>query len=279
MKEFITKDYYSDFINNCLLNLESTNRHIHTNFNLLYAYKQTLDTNYDRLLKYTVTHNIDELLSKSTNTNHYPRTYVETKDLEFINTYNQFIDIINDTRSMIVLSKRYSYLAGIPFKIYKSLLYSIGQETAVEILKGNSITFPKIGNIYVIRVPYKSTRPDWKESLKFKKYLEDNGIETQSKDNPNGKAWLVDNGLNRNDFWLVHWSKQSSRIRYKGAYQLKTTSWDNTDEGIPNITFTKESCINNNKISIFTRLMYLYRNFYDETFNQYPFIYNIKQKK
>ena len=72
---------------------------------------------------------------------------------------------------------------------------------------------------------------------------------------------------------------KSSKIKHKGAYQLKTTSWDNTDEGIPNIQFTKESCINNNKISIFTRLMYLYRNFYDETFNQYPFIYNIKQKK
>ena len=277
MTEIHSTDYYNDFIKKCSSKIESLNRQIHTNFSILYAYYPILDANYNKLIKYAITHNIDELLSKETNTYKYSRMHVAIEDLEFINTYNQFIDIINDTRDMISLHKKYVYINNIPFQLYKTLLYIIGQESAVEILKGNTIYIPKIGSIRVNRVPYKSNKPDWKASLAFKALLEEQGYETMSKDNPDGKAWLVDNGLNREDFWVIHWNKFASKIKGRHPYQLKTTSWDNTENGIPNTKFTIESCINTYKISLFTRLMYLYRNFYEETKNLYPFRYNIKK--
>ena len=165
-----------------------------------------------------------------------------------------------------------------PFTIYREVLLAYGREVAYRVLIDEPIIIPVIGKLKIVRVPYNNSKPDWNASLKFKQYLEDNGITPMSKENPDGKAWLVGNGLNRKDFWLVNWNKSNSKINSnKTFYKFVCTDFDNNEEELSN-TATREEVINSNKVSLTNKLYHMYRNLYDECKGRYEFVRDFTHK-
>ena len=279
MEEYITKHYYADYMKHCSTQLSSLNRDFHANYKLILMYKNLLDYNYNKLVTYRLSTILDDLLGISSITFKKPRRgFIPKEDIEFLSNYDQFILLINDTNSIIRRTKQYSFMMRMPFTVYRELLLSYGREVSHNILTNEVIKVPTIGKLKIVRVPYNDSKPDWQASLKFKKYLEDNGITPMSKEHPDGKAWLIGNGLGRKDFWLLHWNKSTSKVNYnKTFYRFVCTDFDNNEEELSK-TATKDEVINSNKVSLTTKLYHMYRNLYDECRDMFEFVEDFTHK-
>lgn len=107
----------------------------------------------------------------------------------------------------------YKSLGGIlSKKEYLSAIFAYNKECVRQVIE-EAMYFPfggYMGGIQVIRVNrnYNTTRPaaiNWNESNKLKQKYIDQGITPKSKDNPNGKEWLVRYSLDDDQYVLIHW--------------------------------------------------------------------------
>lgn len=273
MSEFITKDFHNDFVKHCHNQVEILNRKIHEYDIQIYNIYYYLCDNYHLLVEYKINPDLDYLFSFKSNNNKHIKIIDEMSitDKYFISRYNEMLSLIDVVNKLSILLLRYAFMQRIPYLIYKALIYAINIEITISLLKGHSFTFPKIGSVFIIRVPYNNSIPDWNNSKNFKTYLEDSGIQTKDKTNENGKAWLVGNGLDRDDFVLLRWAKYTSQLRNKEPYRMFPSSFDNlyNKEGL-----SINEVIHSTTTGLFDKIVYLYKHYPDYTTSNFPFLFN-----
>jgi len=274
MKEFIIKDYHKDFIEVCNKKIDTLNKNLHICFNDITKSINTIeDKYYNYLIKYNI--NLKDLYNNIIIGK--PLLYTNsTEENLFIGEYNYLLLKMNYIPIAVKAIKKYSFYITIPISIYKTILYNYNFEQSKLLLKGEKITLPKIGELSIIRVTYDSTKPDWGASQRFKEYLKEQGLTTKDKNNPDGKLWLVDNGLNRDDFTVTRWRKRHSKLRNKQPYRFRPSIYGNFYPKSLDRQYTIDEIINKTNTGLSDKIHHIYRFHYQYTQNNYPFYNFIK---
>jgi len=274
MREFIIKDYHKEFINNCSVQINTLNESLHACF---YDITRTIllldDKYYHFLIKYGI--RIKEL-----HNNDYigkPLLYTNSEDENlFISEYNYLLLKLETVVNTSKIINKFTFYKSIPSSIYKSILFNSNFEQTKRIIKGDTVTIPKIGDLSIVRVPYDSTKPDWGASNQYKNDLRDKGYTIKNKDNPTGKLWLVDNGLNRNDFAILKWWKHNSRLKNKLQYRFRASVYGNFYPKSLDRKYTIDEIANKTNTGLYDKISHIYRFHYSYTQNNYPFYKFIK---
>lgn len=269
MREFITKDYYSDFIDYCSTQITTLNKVLHNNFNDITKTIVLLD---DRYYMYLVKYNIrlNELYNLKAVGKPLLYTKLEEEDL-FISEYNYLLLKINSCINTSSDIKKFTFYRSIPSSIYKIILFNCNFEQTKILIKGGIANIPKIGDLLIVRVPYDSTKPDWGASYKFKEQLIAKGYTIKDKDNTNGKLWLVDNGLNRDDFTVLRWCKHNSKLKNKQQYRFRPSTFGNFYPKSLNREYSINEIIDKTNTGLYDKINHIYRFHYQYTQNNYPF--------
>lgn len=270
MIEYSERDYYNEFTKYCDNQIIALNNEVHIKLEKLYELYYILLDNYNYLVMYNIKINdILRLEIKGIKLKVNPKN---SKEEYFIKIYNMFLDILVEIQKLSKTLNLYSLLNKIPYRIFKIIQYSINYEVSINLLKGRSFYFPKIGEIYIARVPYDNSIPDWGNSFKFRDFLKEQGIETKSDDNPTGKNWLIGNGLNRDDFVLLRWHKSSSPLRNKEPYRLVPSVRGNIYGKKLDRAFTLDELFTNTRTGLFDKIIHIYKYHYEYANNTYPFV-------
>lgn len=270
MTEFTERDFYNEYLENCYNQIDSLNKQLHDNFIKIYSLYYSLLENYDLIIKYKIP--ILDIINLKVVGNKILKRIFVNRDKDFINEYNSLLRLIKENNKLKVILSKYIAASKIHYKVYKVIQHSINYEIHVHLLKGRSYYFPKIGEIYIGRVPYDDTIPDWGNSYKFRDFLNSQGVATKDKDNPNGKLWLVGNGLNRPDFVLMRWKKASSPLRNKEPYRLFPSVFGNIYGKILDKPFTIEELFEKTDTGLFDKIIHIYKYHYEYATQMYPFI-------
>jgi len=277
MLEFNIKDYHKDYINYYLKQCEIIKTQIHSLYNDMYSIYDIIHDSYNNFKK----HNIDILgiLSLKYIGRHIPllSTYSDDEQI-FISRYNHLLIIIDNIKKLSELLKQFTFYSKIPYIVFRVIIYASNFEITIQLLKGNKFFIPILGRLYVARVPYDSSIPDWGNSMKFKDFLLSEGLQPKDKDNKDGKLWLVDNGLNRDDFVLLRWEKHGSKLRNKEPYRLVPCTFGNIYSKSLKRIFDIKELLNNTGTGLFDKIMHLYRYHYKYTQDTYPYV-NTKPRK
>ena len=277
MKEFVVKDYHSDLIDYCNTEINILTDKIHEYIVTIYNIKRTLINEHTEFIrKYDI--KLDSILTNKTKGTSLLLTSNTNEDL-FVSRYNHLLIIICKINKCSIQNRKLLLIRNIPVAILKVVLYACNFEHTKYMLKGLRVRLPKIGELYVARVPYDSSLPDWGASNRFKDFLKENGAAPKDKDNPNGKLWLVDNGLNRDDFCLVRWSKLNSKLLNKTQYRFNASVFGNFYPKSLKRTYTINEILNRTDTGLFDKLIHIYRFHYQYTQDNYPFINYIKHRK
>lgn len=275
MRQFVIKDYHRDFQEHCVEQVNILSSKIHDCNSTIYSAYYYFQDNFHLLHKYRCEINIQTLLDNKTNKHKHLRySSDDVEEKYFIHTYNNFISTIDVIVKLTRLIKYYTFLAKIPYLVYRVIIYAINYEISVQLLKGYPFNYPKLGKVWIGRVPYKSSIPDWGQSMKFKQFLLDNGVAVKDKDNVDGKAWLVDNGLDRDDFVLLRWSKSKAQLRNKEVYRLYPTVRCNLYDKKMQRTIPISELLEMTKTGLFDKIIHLYRHHHEYCVNNYPFHIN-----
>lgn len=274
MREFIIKDYHREFIDSCANQINTLNLSLHNCFNDISRTMLLLESKYyNYLIKYSI--RLNELYNMTIVGKPLLYTHFEDENL-FISEYNYLLLRLEYPIKTSKLINKLTFYKSIPQSIYKSILFNCNFEQTKVILKGGIATIPKIGDLLVIRIPYDSTKPDWGASYKFKDYLKGQGYDTKDKDNPNGKLWLVDNGLNRDDFAILKWEKRNSRLKNKQQYRFRPSIYGNFYPKSLDKQYTIPEIIDKTNTGLYDKINHIYRFHYKYTQNNYPFYNFIK---
>ena len=277
MKEFVVKDYHSDLIDYCNTEINILTDKIHEYIVTIYNIKRTLINEHTEFIrKYDI--KLDSILTNKTKGTSLLLTSNTNEDL-FVSRYNHLLIIICKINKCSIQNRKLLLIRNIPVAILKVVLYACNFEHTKYMLKGLRVRLPKIGELYVARVPYDSSLPDWGASNRFKEFLKENSVAPKDKDNPNGKLWLVDNGLNRDDFCLVRWSKLNSKLLNKTQYRFNASVFGNFYPKSLKRTYTINEILNRTDTGLFDKLIHIYRFHYQYTQDNYPFINYIKHRK
>ena len=270
MTEFLERDFYNEYLNTCYNQINSLNKQLHDNFKEIYKCYYILLEDYNLVIKYKLPL-LDIINLKVTGNKIFKRIFIN-RDREFVSYYNQLLRTIKDTLKIKRLLDKYIIASKIHYKVYKTIQHSINYEIHVHLLKGRSYYFPKVGELYVGRVPYDDSIPDWGNSYKFRDFLKEQGVEVKDKDNPNGKLWLVGNGLNRPDFVLLRWKKCSAPLRNKEPYRFFPSVFGNIYGKILDRPFTLDELFENTSTGLFDKIIHIYKYHYEYATQMYPFV-------
>ena len=274
MKEFIIKDYHKEFIEYCSVQINTLNESLHSCFSDICRTILLLE---DKYYCYLIKHSIR---TKELYNREYigsPLLYTNSEDENlFISEYNYLLLKLGYIPIACNSINKFTFYKSIPLSIYKSILFNCNFEQTKNLILGNVVNIPKLGNLNIIRVPYDSTKPDWGASNRFKSYLKDNGITTKDKNNPNGKLWLVDNGLDRDDFTLIKWHKYNSRLKNKLQYRFRPSVYGNFYPKSLDKEYTIDEIINKTNTGLYDKISHIYRFHYQYTQTNYPFYNFIK---
>ena len=276
MLEFNNHDYHNNFIKQCTNQSILINTEIHTLLKDMYLMYYKLQDNYNYLVKYNI--KIHEIIRLEIKGTEIDIIITSTEEQLFISNYNFLLNIISTINKLSILYKQYSFYRKIPYNVFKVIMYATNFEITRLLLKGQKFTYPILGEVYIARVPYDSSFPDWGASYKFKEFLDEQGIQTKDKDNENGKAWLVDNGLNRDDFVILRWKKFASKLHNKAPYRLVPCTFGNIYGKILKRTFTIKELLQNTSTGIFDKIIHMYRYHYEYTQSTFPYV-NIASKQ
>ena len=277
MIEFKEVDFHNEFTKRCNNQVITLSNNIHDYVSLMYSlYYKLLDDNYNYLVKYNIKlHDIIKTEIKGSRINNKPRSLDEE---DFINDYNKLLSTIESIHKLSTQINLYSFLNKIPYSIFRIIINSINYEISVSLLKGETYYYPKVGYIYIGRVPYDDSIPDWGNSYKFRDFLQGQGVEAKSKSNPDGKNWLVGNGLNRDDFVLFRWKKSSSPLRNKEPYRFFPSVRGNIYGKKLTRPFTLQELFENTSTGLFDKIIHIYKYHYEYSTNTYPFVKTAKEK-
>ena len=278
MKEFVVKDYHKDLVDYCNTEIDIINDRIHDYVIDIYDIKNIVIKEHSiYLTKYNI--DINNIITNKSKGSVLLLTNNIEEDL-FISRYNHLLTIINKIKKDSAKNRKLLLTRNIPTSILKIILFATNFEHTKYMLKGLRVRFPKIGELYIARLPYDSSLPDWGASNRFKEFLKDNAITPKDKNNPNGKLWLVDNGLNRDDFCLVRWSKLNSKLLNKTQYRFNPSVFGNFYPKSLKRTYTIDEIINRTDTGLFDKVIHIYRFHYQYTQDNYPFInYNKNRNK
>lgn len=277
MKEFVVKDYHTDLIDYCNTEIVTLNTRVHNYIIDIYNIKRTIVKDHPEFIrKYEI--DINSIITNKVKGSSLLLTYNNSEDL-FISRYNHLLTIINKINKDVAKSNKFVLVRNMPLAVLKIVLYACNFEHTKYMLKGLRVRLPKIGELYIARVPYDSSLPDWGASNRFKDFLKENGAAPKDKDNPNGKLWLVDNGLNRDDFCLVRWSKLNSKLLNKTQYRFNASVFGNFYPKSLKRTYTINEILNRTDTGLFDKLIHIYRFHYQYTQDNYPFINYTKERK
>lgn len=271
LTEFVTIDFYNEFIEHCFNQVKVINRKIHEcHTDINYCFNE-VDKYYNYQLLHGIVIEHNNLFTKS-----YQHIKVinvdDIKEQYFVNVFNNLVSNINIITKLTKLIKQYNFIYNMPYSVFKVFLYAINFEVTVRLVKGDEFIYSKLGKVQVIRVPYKSNIPDWGQSRKFKEFLTVNGVTPKDKDNPNGKDWIVDNGLGREDFFLIHWYKYTSQLQNKEPYQLVPAHYFNLKLKCDKEVIPIDELVTLTGTGIFDKVMHMYWKHYKHGQMLYPFI-------
>lgn len=269
MTEFYNRDFYNEFVERCNNQKKALSIEIHNYLFELYRVYNLLDNDYNLLIKYNIP--IFEIINNEKKGVKIKSIYSE-EDRDFITLYNTLLLIIETIEKLKVILLRYNYYSKIPYNIYTVIMYSINYEVSLQLLRGNSFSYHKLGELSIIRVPYDSSIPDWGRSFQFRDFLTSQGIQPKTKDNPEGKNWFVDNGLGREDFALVRWKKSSSRLANRYPYRFYPMTRGNIYGKLLERPFTIEELQENTSTGLFDKVIHIYKYHYDYCVLNYPFV-------
>lgn len=274
MKEFLIKDYHKDFIDYCTVQIDTLNKSLHSCFNDITRTMLLLeDKYYNYLVKYSI--RLNELYNLEIVGKPLLYTQSEEENL-FISEYNYLLLRLDYIPSVVKAINKFTLYKSIPQNIYKTILFNCNFEQTKIIIKGGIATIPKIGDLLIIRIPYDSTKPDWGASYKFREYLQEQGHTVKTKDTTTGKLWLVDNGLNRDDFAILRWCKHNSRLKNKHQYRFRPSVYGNFYPKSLDKQYTINEIINKTNTGLYDKINHIYRFHYQYTQNNYPFYNFIK---
>ena len=277
MVNFNTHDYHKEFINLCSNQISNLTKEIHILLSQVYNSYYTLDKDYNYLIKYNI--NLYDIINLKIKGNTIELINIDIDEQLFISNYNDLLSRIDTINKLTTELSSYVFYQKIPYVIFKVVLYSTNFEITRLLLQGESFQYPKLGNVYIGRVPYDSSIPDWGQSMKFKQNLIDNGQQIKDGNNPLGKAWLIDNGLDRDDFILLRWSKHSSKLHNKSPYRLVPCTFGNIYGKILTKIYTISELLNNTKTGLFDKIIHIYRYHEDYSKTMYPYVNILKPKK
>lgn len=278
MLEFNVKDYHKEYVSYYLDQCEILKDKIHVLHTDMYNIYDLIHDSYNQFKVFNI--DILNVISLKTNGKSIRLFHFYNDETKiFISRYNHLLLIIENIKKLADLLNQFTFYARIPYIVFKVILYSNNFEITIQLLKGNKFSLPVLGEIYIARVPYDSSIPDWGNSMKFKDYLINKGLTPKDKDNENGKLWLVDNGLDRDDFVLLRWSKYSSKLINKGPYRLVPCTFGNIYSKSLKRIFDIKELIYNTKTGLFDKIMHLYRYHYQYTQDSYPYVNIVKSKK
>lgn len=269
MKEFLVKDYHQDFIKYCDTNISNLNTSIHKCFKEVTNIIIMLENKYyNYLIKYSI--NLKDLLNNNIVGKPLQYSIIDEENI-FISEYNY---LLLKLLYLPIASKninKFSLYKSIPLSIYKQIVFNCNFEQTRNLIKGEIVDIPKIGELLIIRVPYDSSKPDWGASTRFKEYLKENGHTIKDKDNPKGKLWLVDNGLDRDDFTLVRWAKRNSKLKNKQQYRFRPSVFGNFYPKSLDRSYTIKEILDKTDTGLSDKINHIYRFHYKYTQNNYPF--------
>ena len=274
MREFVIKDYHREFIDYCSNEINTLNKSLHSCFNEVSNTMILLeDKYYNYLIKYSI--RLTELYNLQTIGKPLLYTKSENENL-FISEYNYLLLKLGYIPIAAKAINKFTFYKSIPQAIYKSILFNCNFEQTKTLITGGIAKIPKIGELSIIRIPYDSSKPDWGASYKFKEHLKSLGINPKDKDNPNGKLWLVDNGLDRDDFVVTRWYKHNSKLKNKQQYRFRPSTFGNFYPKSLDRTYTIDEILNKTNTGLYDKINHIYRFHYQYTQNNYPFYNFIK---
>lgn len=157
-------------------------------------------------------------------------------DRSFIESVNRFIHICNVLIPKTLKNiKVVSLQCRTPEKVYDLIISILNIEIGNTILKGYVYSFGKfLGKLCIKYVTRRNTAkpvPDWGASIKLRDELISKGITVKSRENPNGKKWLLYRTDDDYCYWA--WLKRTSIIANKQMYRFRSiaTNNENTDYG------------------------------------------------
>jgi len=269
MIEFIAEDFHRDFIEYCVNQLNDFSIKFHNNCREINFINDRHLDNYNLYVKYNVSYKTNFILEFRKKIK-YIEGLSDDESL-FINDYNRLVDltILNDNIAYLI--KTYSTFILINSYIYTIIQRAINHQIQILLLKGVTFHLPRIGTLQIIRVPYDSSKPDWGRSYEFKRMLEEQGYETKANNN-NGKNWFVDNGLNRDDFFILRWRKKYSNLKNKKPYKFKASKHGNIyGKRISHKKIPLEK-LHDLTSGLFDKIIHIYRHHYEYGREKYPFI-------
>lgn len=261
MKEFLNRDFYNEFIKHCNNQKNTLNKELHIYLSELYVLNYKLLDDYNLLIKYNI--KIYDILECRESGRKIRYNLIDEKDSDFIITYNLFLVTLQTIKELKTLYLRYSFLSNIPYSVYLEIIYSINYEITINLLRGNTFNYYRLGEFSIIRVPYDNSIPDWGRSFQFRDFLKSQGVEPKSKDNPTGKNWFVDNGLGRTDFAIMRWRKTLARISNKAPYKFYPLTRGNIYGKKLEKPFTIEELFEHTTTGIFDKIIHIYKYHYD----------------
>lgn len=274
MIEFVTEDYHKDFINYCTNQLNEFSIKFHDISKEIKVITNILEDNYNLCVKNNVSYKTDFILE-------FRKKIKYTNDLSeeeqlFVINYNRLVDLVLECDNIVYLIKVYSVYIRMNDYMYSFIQRAINKQIQILLLKGTPFHLCRIGTIQIVRIPYDNTIPDWGRSYEFKKMLEDNGIQTKTKEHQDGKNWFVDNGLGREDFFILRWRKKYSTLRNKSPYRFKPSQHGNIyGKRIGNKPIPLNELFNLTS-GLFDKIIHIYKYHYEYGRDRYPFINKFK---
>ena len=276
MLDFSTHNYHSDYVEYYQQQCDIIKEQVHLLHDEMYDLYILLEKEYEWLNYYDINlYNIISLQDKGISINQ--GKFAIERQL-FISRYNHLLFIIKNIQHLSKLLDKFTLYAKIPYIIFKIIIYAINFEITVRLLKGSSFVYPVLGTVFISRVTYNSNMPDWGESLKYRQLLEERGFTIKDKDNINGKAWLVDNGLSRDYFTLLTWNKSTCKLHNKEPYRLIPCTFGNIYSKSLDRIFSIDELLQNTRTGLFDKIIHLYRYYYQYTIDTFPFKLHTKHK-
>jgi hypothetical protein len=270
-KEFTITDQYNRFVEFCIIKKQEYIEEFHKHsFEAELVRHKLLDNNYNLIVQYKVA---DRILHWDKDAKPIKVRNLILEDQLFISDFNDFIELKRKAQIAIEGVSKYTFYSNLTLNYYRIIVGHIHMQVSKILIEGYSFNFPVIGSIYLSRVPYNSSIPDWYRSLQFKKTLIENNIAVKTKDCIDGANWFVDNGLDREDFLLVKWRRRRSKLKNGQFYKFKPshnkTLYISEHKGIP---MEIDEMATSKKHGLFDKVMHLYKFHYDyvrKTFNFY----------
>lgn len=192
-----------------------------------------------------------------------PMLYAKIRSLNYLN-----IRRIPELRHKL---KIYSTLKEIDFSSYLLILRYYNSEIGNQVLKGNKVSLGKyLSTLEVVHVYCNMCRKrdkiNFVETNKLRRELEAKGIETYSKDNPNGVKYFI--YYNTDEYYWFKWTKVRVKSNNRQIYQFEPSNSmngpdiDKFSNGIP----TKEDIFGSIYLGTAKKLM-LIRKYYPSCFD------------